>query len=207
MEKLDKVELKKKKCTEYSDPTKYKYDYECCMSCIKENLGKTEDKIRSCPHCGSENYDSGCIPAIVQKGIPNNCIPKSKFTIDQASKACLGVSSEKSQCDLIDKQKSDEIQWMKDECGKDHYYCAFDETDSCPYKLCKMDDYYSYSKSSICNCEPCKSATDIMGNGWGRECLRGNNCEEYYPLRKAPELFKYSEKKSILYWLWVIYGY
>lgn len=168
------------------------FNKELCLKCIKENEGKKSNEIRNCPHCGSENYDTGCIPAILQKGLPKNCIPKKNFTKEQAFRACVGVSSLNQQCNLVDIDNADSevLSYMKEECGEDSYYCAYDESDSCSYNLCKLDDYYSYGdESSYCNCEPSKSATDIMGSGWGRECKRGNKCLEYYPLRKSPELW------------------
>lgn len=174
----------------------YHYNKELCLKCIKENEGKNLYEIRNCPHCGSENYDTGCIPAIVQKGRPTNCIPKKDFTKEQAFRACVGVSNSTQQCNVVDLGNKDfrVLSYMANECGEDAYYCAYDESDSCSYNLCKLDDYYSYGdKSSFCNCESSKSATEIMGEGWGRECRRGNNCQEYYPLRRAPELWTNNE--------------
>lgn len=174
----------------------YHYNKELCLKCIKENEGKSVYEIRNCPHCGSENYDTGCIPAILQKGRPTNCIPKKDFTKEQAFRACIGVSNSTQQCNIVDLGNKDSrvLSYMANECGEDAYYCAYDESDSCSYNLCKLDDYYSYGdESSFCNCEPSKSATEIMGEGWGRECRRGNNCQEYYPLRRAPELWTNNE--------------
>lgn len=177
----------------------FHYNKELCLKCIKENEGKNLYEIRNCPHCGSENYDTGCIPAIVQKERPTNCIPKKDFSKEQAFRACVGVSNSTQQCNIVDignkNVKNNEVlSYMLDECGEDAYYCAYDESDSCSYNLCKLDDYYSYGdESSFCNCEPSKSATEIMGEGWGRECRRGNNCQEYYPLRRAPELWTNNE--------------
>lgn len=177
----------------------YHYNKDLCLKCIKENEGKNLYEIRNCPHCGSENYDTGCIPAILQKGRPTNCIPKKDFTKEQAFRACIGVSNSTQQCNIVDLgnkniKNNEVLSYMTDECGEDAYYCAYDESDSCSYNLCKLDDYYSYGdESSFCNCEPSKSATEIMGKGWGRECRRGNNCQEYYPLRHAPELWTNNE--------------
>ena len=70
------------------DKTKFVYNYDLCMKCIKENEGKPSNEIINCAHCGSENYDTGCIPAITQKGKPTNCIPKNKFSEEQAFRAC-----------------------------------------------------------------------------------------------------------------------
>lgn len=170
------------------------YNLKSCLKCVKENEGKDPTEIRNCPDCGSENYDTGCIPAILQKGKPNNCIPKNKFTKEQAYRACVGVSNATQQCNLIDLDNKNVLSYMTDECGKDSYYCVYDESDSCSYNLCKLNDYNSYgNESSYCNCESSKSAVDIMGDGWGRECKRGNNCKEYYPLRRAPELWTNQE--------------
>ncbi len=176
------------------------------MDWIKENEGKTSDKIVNCAYCGSENYDTGCIPAIIQKGKPTNCIPKDKFTREQAFRACVGVSNSNQQCNLLDiDEKSPEIlSYMKDECGENSYYCGFDESDSCSYRLCKFDTYYSYADDSICNCEPSQSATKKMGEGWGRECVRGGKCREFMPFRKAPELW-YDPKLALFYNGYVTY--
>jgi hypothetical protein len=164
-----------------------------CADCVRQNLGLPSHLIRNCPHCGSENYDTGCIPAIVQKGRPTNCIPKKDFSEEQAHRACLGVSGFSQQCNLIDIKNSDKskvLTYMKDECGEDAYYCAYDESDSCSYNLCKIDDYFAYGDySTMCGCEPEKTATHYMGPGWGRECKRGENCAEYDPNRGAPELW------------------
>ena len=79
------------------------------------------------------------------------------------------------------------MSYMKDECGEDSYYCAYDESDSCSYHLCKLDDYFSYGSESICNCEV--SPTENLKTGFGRECKRGTKCVDYSPMRKAPELY------------------
>lgn len=168
------------------------YNHELCMECVRENQNKNPLEIRNCPHCGSENYDTGCIPAIIKKGQRNNCISKKNFTREQAFRACVGVSNANRSCNLIDlkNDKDKVLSYMVDECGNDSYYCVYDESDSCSYHLCKLDDYYSYgNQSSYCNCEPSKDARERMGPGWGRECIRGNSCKEFYPLRKAPELW------------------
>lgn len=178
--------LSKSRVKSTSPSKPFRYDYKLCMECVKDNMGKRYDQIKNCPHCGSENYDTGCIPAILQEGKPNNCIHKSKFTKEQAYRACVYVSNENQQCNLIDEDKY--LSYMKDECGEDSYYCSYDESDSCSYHLCKLDDYYSYGKSSsICNCEP--SPNENLKPGWGRECKTGNKCIEYMPLRKTPEIW------------------
>ena len=164
-----------------------------CADCVRQNLGKPSHLIRNCPHCGSQNYDTGCIPTIVQKGRPTNCIPKKDFSKEQAHRACVAASGFSQQCNLIDIKNSDKskvLSYMKDECGEDAYYCAYDESDSCSYNLCKIGDYFAYGDySPMCGCEPEKSATHYMGPGWGRECKRGENCAEYDPNRGAPELW------------------
>lgn len=200
---------KETKVTEGTDKKekKHSYNYEKCIECVNRNRGRSTKDVTNCPECGSENYDTGCIPAILHKGKPTNCIPKSKFTREQAFRACVGVSSATQQCNLIDiddKTQQDRLSYMSDECGEDSYYCAFDESDSCSYRLCKLDDYYSYGEDSICNCEPSKSAREKMGEGWGRECLRGSNCSDYMPYRKAPELW-YDPKLAKFYDGYVTY--
>ncbi len=196
-EKVNYRERNEKDNNEKDNKKKLNYDYDKCMKCIKTNLGKSSDKIRNCPECGKGYYDTGCIPSIIQKGNPTNCISKNKFTRDEAYNACVFVSNANQSCNLIDiddKKNDKSLSYMKDECGENSYYCAYDESDSCSYKLCRLGDKnLSSSSSSICNCEPSISATDIMGSGWGRECIKGNKCKEYYPLRKAPELWTNSD--------------
>ena len=165
---------------------KFVYDQKKCFECIKQNqeLGGTP---RNCPHCGSENYDTGCIPSIVKEGKPNNCVPKH-FTPEQAFLACNGVSDSMQPCNLIHPKYM--LQYQKEECkrsdGEYDYYCAYDESDSCSHNICYIDDYYSYGSQSICDCQ--KVPHENLPEGYGRECIKGNGCKEFYPLIKAPEL-------------------
>lgn len=178
--KLDNDKIKSKK-----ESSKFVYDQKKCFECIKRNneLGQ----FRNCSHCGSENYDTGCIPAIVQKGKPNNCIPK-ELTPEQAYWACKSVSDSSKQCSYINKKHM--LEYQKEECKREDgdydYYCGYDESDSCSYNKCNIDDYYSYGSQSICDCQ--KVPHEILPNGIGRECIKGKNCVEYKPNRKAPEL-------------------
>ena len=167
---------------------KFVYDQKKCFECIRLNqqLGIFGD----CPHCGPENYDTGCIPAIVQEGKPNNCVPK-ELTPEQAFWACKSVSSSSSMqtCNLIHPKHM--LEYQKKECKRpdgDHdYYCAYDESDSCSYNVCRLDDYYSYGPESICDCQ--KVPHENLSKGHGRECIKGGNCNEFHPLPTAPELF------------------
>ena len=164
---------------------KFVYDKKKCFDCIRLNqqLGIFGD----CAHCGSENYDSGCVPAIVQEGKPNNCVPK-ELTPEQAFWACKGVSSSMQSCNLIHPKHM--LEYQKEECKRpdgDHdYYCAYDESDSCSYNRCRLDDYYSYGPQSICDCQ--KVPHENLPKGHGRECIKGGNCNEFHPLPRAPEL-------------------
>ena len=76
------------------------------------------------------------------------------------------------------------LPYQKNECGDD-YYCAYDESDSCSYNKCDLNDYYSYGKQTICKCEPVPH--ENLPDGIGREC-KNKNCTDYLPYRKAPEL-------------------
>ena len=170
-----------------SKKVKFVYDKKKCFECIRLNqqLGIFGD----CPHCGPENYDTGCIPAIVQEGKPNNCVPK-ELTPEQAFWACKSVSSSSSMqtCNLIHPKHM--LQYQKEECkrpdGEHDYYCAYDESDSCSYNVCRLDDYYSYGPQSICDCQ--KVPHENLPKGHGRECIKGGNCNEFHPLPTAPEL-------------------
>ena len=162
------------------------YDHNKCMECINRNykLGITTN----CAHCGSENYDTGCIPNILQEGKPNNCISKDYLSPEQAYWACKSASNSTQSCTLINPNKM--LEYQKEECKREDgdydYYCAYDETDSCSYNLCDLNDYYSYGSSSICNCE--KVSNEKLPSGFGRECRTGTNCKEYHPTNLAPEL-------------------
>lgn len=149
------------------------------MECIAKNNAAGE--VTDCAHCGSENYDTGCIPALVQHGKPTNCIPK-EFTPEEAYWACKSVSSNQQQCNMI--HPDNMLPYQKNECGDD-YYCAYDESDSCSYNKCDLNDYYSYGKQTICKCEPVPH--ENLPDGIGREC-KNKNCTDYLPFRKAPEL-------------------
>ena len=168
-----------------SKKVKFVYDKKKCFECIRLNqqLGIFGD----CPHCGSENYDTGCVPAIVQEGKPNNCVPK-ELTPEQAFWACKSVSSSMQSCNLIHPKHM--LEYQKEECKRpdgDHdYYCAYDESDSCSYNRCRLDDYYSYGPQSICDCQ--KVPHENLPKGHGRECIKGGNCNEFHPLPRAPEL-------------------
>lgn len=173
----DKIENKKK----------IEYDKTKCFNCIAKNqkIGEIED----CPHCGSENYDTGCIPAIVKEGKPNNCVPK-ELSPEEAFWACKSVSDQQSACNLIHPKNM--LEYQKKECkrsdGEYDYYCAFDESDSCTYNKCslKPGEYYSYGPQSICDCQ--KVPNENLPPDTGRECITGKGCAEYQPNRKAPEL-------------------
>lgn len=173
----DKIENKKK----------IEYDKTKCFNCIAKNqkIGEIED----CPHCGSENYDTGCIPAIVKEGKPNNCVPK-ELSPEEAFWACKSVSDQQSACNLIHPKNM--LEYQKKECkrsdGEYDYYCAFDESDSCTYNKCslKPGEYYSYGPQSICDCQ--KVPNENLPPDIGRECITGKGCAEYQPNRKAPEL-------------------
>ena len=164
---------------------KFVYDQKKCFECIRKN--RQLGIISNCPHCGSENYDTGCIPALVQEGKPNNCVPK-ELTPEQAYLSCKGMSSSKQSCNLIHPKHM--LEYQKEECkrsdGDYDYYCAYDESDSCSYNRCNLDDYYSYGSESICDCQ--KVPHENLPEGYGRECIKGNNCNEFHPLIKAPEL-------------------
>uniref|UniRef100_A0A6C0LEH2 Uncharacterized protein n=1 Tax=viral metagenome TaxID=1070528 RepID=A0A6C0LEH2_9ZZZZ len=168
-----------------SKKVKFVYDQKKCFECIRINqqLGIFGD----CPHCGSENYDTGCVPALVQEGKPNNCVPK-ELTPEQAFLSCKSVSNSQQSCNLIHPKYM--LEYQKEECkrpdGDYDYYCAYDESDSCSYNRCNLDDYYSYGPQSICDCQ--KVPNENLPNGYGRECIKGNNCNEFHPLHKAPEL-------------------
>ena len=175
----------KKKGPKGPKQVKFVHDQKKCFECIRLNqqLGIFGD----CPHCGSENYDTGCIPAIVQEGKPNNCVPK-ELTPEQAFWACKSVSSSMQSCNLIHPKHM--LQYQKEECKRpdgDHdYYCAYDESDSCSHNVCRLDDYYSYGPQSICDCQ--KVPHENLPKGYGRECIKGGNCNEFHPLPRAPEL-------------------
>ena len=172
----DKLKVKNKKL---------QYDKKKCYDCIKQNqeLGILSD----CAHCGSENYDTGCIPSIVQEGKSNNCVPK-ELTREQAYWAWKSASNSMQKCNLIHPNYM--LEYQKEECkrpdGDYDYYCAYDESDSCSYNMCKLDDYYSYGPQSICDCQ--KVPNENLPKGYGRECIKGSNCNEFHPLSKAPEL-------------------
>lgn len=161
------------------------YDYNKCMDCIDRN--NKSGIMTNCPHCGSENYDTGCVPTILYEGKPKNCIPK-ELSPEKAYWACKGSSNSMQSCTLINPNKM--LEYQKEECkredGEYDYYCAYDETDSCSYNLCNLNDYYSYGSSSICNCE--KSPNEKLPKGFGRECKKGLNCKEYHSRKLAPEL-------------------
>ena len=179
------VNQKENKNKKESKKVKFVYDQKKCFECIRLNqqLGIFGD----CSHCGSENYDTGCVPALVQEGKPNNCVPK-ELTPEQAFWACKGVSSAMQSCNLIHPKHM--LEYQKEECKRpdgDHdYYCAYDESDSCSYNMCRLDDYYSYGPQSICDCQ--KVPHENLPNGHGRECIKGGNCKEFHPLPRAPEL-------------------
>ena len=175
-------ESKEKKSKE----KKLDYNKKKCFNCIENNLEK--NMITDCPHCGSENYDTGCIPPIVKEGKPNNCIPK-ELSLEQAYRACKSASNSIQSCNLI--HQNNMLEYQKKECKRedgDHdYYCVYDESDSCSYNICDINDYYSYGPQSICDCQ--KVPNELLGEGKGRECKKNKNCEEYHPLIKAPALF------------------
>lgn len=170
----NKIENKKK-------PEKYVYNKPKCIDCINKNNALGE--VRDCPTCGSENYDTGCIPAIVQEGKPKNCIPK-EFSPQQAFWACKAVSDSQNSCHIVHPKAT--LDYQRKECG-DNYYCAYDETSSCSYNKCEIGKYYSYGEQSICKCEPVPHDTEILEPGIGREC-EFKNCTDYQPKRGAPEL-------------------
>ena len=162
------------------------YDKQKCFDCINNNnnLGL----VRDCPTCGSENYDTGCIPAIVKNKI-NNCVPK-ELSPTEAYWACKSVSDINNKCNLIHPKFM--LDYQKEECkrpdGSYDYYCAYDESDSCSYNQCylKPGGYYSYGSQSICDCQ--KVPNEKLPKGIGRECIKGNNCAEYMPNRKPVEI-------------------
>ena len=154
------------------------YDHKKCMKCIQKN--DEDNVIRDCLHCGSENYDTGCIPAIIQEGKPNNCVPK-ELSPEEAYWACKSVSSGNNYCSLITNEKL-KRPYMKKECGDD-YYCGYDESDSCSYGQCYLGKYYN--PNSKCKCE--KVPHEKLDDGIGRVCFK-KNCEDYHPIRKPTEL-------------------
>jgi len=165
---------------------RYVYDKDLCYECIRNNnkLGK----VRNCPHCGSENYDTGCVPAIAQVGKPTNCVPK-ELSLDQAYRVCKAKSNSSQKCQIVEPKAT--LSYQKNECGDD-YYCVYDESDSCSYNVCNLNDDFIYGKQSICACEKVTSNKDphkILKLGEGRECVRGYNCVEYTPSHGAPELY------------------
>lgn len=174
------------KYSNYSN--KFIYDKKKCLECIKKNqeLGI----IGNCAHCGSENYDRNCIPAIVKENKINNCVPK-ELSIDQAFWACKGVSDQFNSCNLIHPKYM--LEYQKEECKRDDgdydYYCAYDESDSCSYNMCSLvpGEYFAYGPQSICDCQ--NVPHEILPINKGRECIKGNSCGEYMPHRKAPELY------------------
>lgn len=170
-----------------SNVPKYVYDQKKCIECIERNKHGINKGIKNCPHCGSENYDTGCVPAIVQSGKPSNCISKDKYTLEQAYRVCKAKSNSSQNCQVIEPKAT--LSYQRDECGDD-YYCAYDESNSCSYNVCNLNDFI-YGKQSICNCEKVSPEQDphhTLKPGQGRECIRGKNCQEYMPYYGAPEL-------------------
>ena len=164
----------------------YVYDKDLCYKCIENN--KISGQVRNCPHCGSENYDTGCIPAIVQVGKPTNCVPK-ELSLDQAYKACKAKSNSSQKCQIVEPKAT--LSYQKNECGDD-YYCVYDESNNCSYNVCNLNDDFIYGKQSICSCEKVtqnKDPNKILKPGEGRECIRGSGCIEYTPYNGAPELY------------------
>lgn len=169
-----------------SNPKKLKYNQKKCFNCIGENREKRQ--IKDCPNCGSENYDTGCIPAVVKTGKLNNCVPK-ELSQEQAYRACIGVSNSINSCNLIHPDHM--LEYQKKECkrpdGEYDYYCAYDESDSCSHNKCslKPGGYFSYGSQSACSCQRVQG--EDLPDDIGREC-KESNCEDYTPYRKAPGL-------------------
>ena len=170
---------------ETANDGKYYYNFKDCAECI--NFYNTHGLSGECPHCGSENYDRLCIPAVTKVGVPNNCVP-SEFDATQAFNSCVGVSDFGTSCRVVHPvdQKSYQLEACKRDDGKQDYYCAFDESDSCTFNLCDLDDYYSYGPDSMCACEKVPKSVEILPEGKGRECRKGSNCIEYNPNKTKP---------------------
>lgn len=155
------------------------YDYDKCMNCIAKHneLGI----VSNCPHCGSENYDTGCIPSVVQRGKPTNCVSKD-LSLEQAYRVCKAKSNSTGggniKCQIVKPDAA--LSYQKDECGDD-YYCSYDFSNNCSYNVCNLNDDYIFGN---CSCEKVPPHKDPYGHlkpGQGIECIKGNNCLEYTP--------------------------
>jgi len=146
------------------------YNHKKCMECIRKN--NKDGVIRDCAECGSENFDTGCIPALLQKGKPTNCVSKD-LSPEEAFWACKSVSSPQQQCSLI--QNKSMLPFMKDECGEDHY-CGYAEVNSCSYDQCYLNDYNPSQSLTNCKCQPVPD--ENLPSGIGREC-QYKNCTDY----------------------------
>jgi hypothetical protein len=153
------------------------YNHKKCMKCIRKN--NKDGVIRDCAECGNENFDTGCIPALLQKGTPTNCVSKD-LSPEEAFWACKSVSSPQQQCSLIQNNSKSMLPFMKDECGNDHY-CGYAEVNSCSYNQCYLDDYNPHESLTNCQCQPVPS--EHLPAGIGREC-QYKNCVDY--TTKAP---------------------
>ena len=172
----------------------YVYDEKKCRDCIDNNfkLGIT----RNCPHCGSENYDTGCIPAIKQIHKPSNCISSKDYNPEQAYRVCKAKSSSNVKCHIIEPEAT--LSYQKNECGDD-YYCSYDFTNQCSYNVCNLKDDFIYGQQSDCACQKLPSYKDpygILKPGQGIECIKGNNCLEYTPSHLVPNV-KYTDPQLI----------
>ena len=116
-----------------------------------------------------------CIPPIIHDGTPTTCINKNKLNKEQAYRACVGVSDEYKQCNLL---------FNKNNCKNGDYECVVDESDSCSHNLCNLND--NSDLSSNCTCQ---KTTENLRNNIGRMCQTGTQCRKYLPNRKAPELY------------------
>ena len=155
------------------------YNKKKCNNCIVQQ--KKLQQKENCPHCGSENYDTGCIPLIVQPNgkKPNNCIPKSTSKKD-AYWQCKAASDNNTSCTVLNPNSKNKLPYMYDECGED-YYCGYDQTDSCTHNICNKNDYYEPNSVCVCGTPPGEN----LGENLGREC-KNEDCTDYLSLNRKP---------------------
>lgn len=164
----------------------YVYDEKLCMDCIDNNFRL--HITRNCPHCGSENYDTGCIPAITQQGKSSNCISSKDYNLEQAYRVCKAKSSSNVKCHIIEPESA--LSYQKKECGDD-YYCSYDFSNQCSYNVCNLKDDFIFGQQSNCACQKIPQSKDphgILKSGQGIECIKGNNCLEYTPTHSVPDV-------------------
>jgi hypothetical protein len=179
------------------------YNHKKCQKC-KAEIEKTGNKTLYCTHCGSEQYDSMCIPLINLTNIPKdkkptNCIPKDKYTLAEAQKICQSITKNNMSCSLIGKESELRQDYMNKMCGED-YYCAYDYFDSCSYKYCDLtgdNAYFDPLSKCVCSKPKNKELSSKLPKNVGLIC-KNEGCPAKSLTSLTRDPLKYQTRSDLI---------